>query len=142
MTIITCVYINTKQFKKTVNFYTLLLEKEIERIFEDRWAQIKITDDIRLGFLNVEYDRRMIEKGKNLEQHYNEEFIKNMPKNYTTGNSIILNLKTDNILDEYNRVKKIAPNYISELQYVNFIFPYNFFIIKDPEGNIIEIADA
>lgn len=44
--------------------------------------------------------------------------------------------------EEYMRLKKKYPNQISNLMFVNFMFPYNFFIIKDPDGNLIEIADA
>ena len=49
----------------------------------------------------------------------------------------------DNSYPIISNMIETATNSIDvELQYINFMFPYNFFIVKDPEGNIIEIADA
>ena len=29
-----------------------------------------------------------------------------------------------------------------EIMYINFMFPYYFFMVRDPDGNLIEIAGA
>jgi len=142
VTILTCIYINAMKFEETISFYKLLLNKDIEGRYEDRWAQIKISEELRLAFLNPVFDRDAVSEGRNLEQHYNQAFIENMPDKYSAGNSIILNCKAEDLHKEYERVRQFATGDISPIQYVNYMFPYHFFLVKDPEGNIIEIADV
>jgi catechol 2,3-dioxygenase-like lactoylglutathione lyase family enzyme len=139
---VVCIYLYVNDMQASIEFYKQLLQMDVERRYENRWVQFKISEDIRLGLLNPAYDEEVIAQGKDLEKHYNEAFIRNMPKNIRTGNRVILNLRADNLLEEYERVKQISPGYVSEMMYVDFMFPYNFFMMQDPDGNWIEIADA
>ncbi len=84
----------------------------------------------------------MIKGGRDLEQHYDSEFIKNINSDYSVGNTVVLNLRAENLEKEHKRVSSLKPKHISEIQYVNFMFPYHFFTVQDPEGNLIEISDA
>ena len=114
----------------------------VGRRYENRWVQFKISEDIRFGLLNPAYDKEVIAQGKDLDKHYNEAFIRSIPKNIRTGNHVILNLRADNLPEEYERVKRISPGHVTEIMYVNFMFPYTFFMVQGPDGNWIVIADA
>lgn len=139
----TCVYIVVKNIEKSIEFYTSLFETKIDKKFENRWAQVKSPNGVTIGLLNANYDERLIKSGKDLEKHYDKEFIRsNINIKYTVGNSVVINLRTNDIEKEYKRVKALKPKDISGIQYVNFMFPYHFFIVKDPDGNQIEISDS
>ncbi len=138
----TCVYLVVKNMERSIDFYTSLFETKVDKRFEDRWAQIKTPNGFVIGLLNPNYDEQVIEKGKDLEKHYDKEYIKNISNKYTVGNTVVLNLKADNFEKEFKRIKRLKPKHISKTQYVNFMFPYHFFIVQDPDGNLIEISDA
>lgn len=139
---VTCVYLNVNDMDASIKFYKQLLQMDVEKRYEKRWAQFKITEDIRLGLLNPAYDQAMIVQGKDLAKHYNEEYIRNLPQKIKTGNSVVLNLRADDLMEEYDRIQQIHPGNVTEIMYVNFMFPYSFFMVQDPDGNWIEIADA
>ena len=140
--IVTCIYLNVNDIEASIAFYQQLLQIEVEDRYQNRWAQFKLSEKIRLGLLNPAFDRAMIAKGGNLGQHYNEAFIRHIPQTIQPGNSMVLNLYTNNLQEEYERVQQIAPGRVSEILYVNFMMPYHCFIVQDPDGNLIEIADA
>lgn len=139
---VVCVYLNVSNMIASINFYRELLQLDVEIHYENRWTQFKISEDMRLGLLNPAFDRDLIAQGRELDQHYNEAFMKNVPQRIETGNSVVLNLRTDNLMEEYERIRAMNPSGITEIMYVNFMFPYNCFMFQDPDGNWIEIADA
>ena len=139
---VVCVYLNVNDMQASINFYKQLLQVGVEAQFEDRWAQFKISEDIRLGLLNPGFDKAFIAKGIDLDQHYNEASIRNVPESIEAGNSVVLNLRTDNLAEEFERIQKFCPVGISEIMYVNFMTPYNCFMLQDPDGNLIEVADT
>ena len=75
-------------------------------------------------------------------ENYNEAYIKNF--NIETGvkknNIITLNFYTENLNEEYDRIRKLNICKMSEIMYVNIAEPYYYFNIFDPEGNTIEIC--
>jgi lactoylglutathione lyase len=137
-----CVYIVAKDFEKSIDFYTKLFQKPIDKKYRHRWAQIKVSEDLTFGILNQEFDKEFIQNGENIFKHYDQNYIDNLDTKYETGNRVVLNLGADDIEKEYQRIKGLDFKEISPIQYVNFMFPYNFFIVKDPDGNLIEIADS
>jgi hypothetical protein len=136
-----CIYINAKKFEETIEFYKKLLNKDIEVQYKTRWAQIKINEGMRLAFLNIKFDKDAIENNIDIKKHYNDDFIRNLPVEYCSGNSIVLNMVAQNFHKEYERVKRLSAN-VSPIQYVNYMMPYHFFTVEDPEGNLVEIADT
>ena len=139
---LSCVYIVAQDFEKSIDFYTKLFQKPVDKRYEHRWVQIKVSEDLTFGILNQEFDKEFIQNGENILKHYDENFINNLETKYKTGNRVVLNLGTEDIEKEYKRIKALKVKEISPMQYVNFMFPYNFFIVKDPDGNTIEIADS
>jgi len=139
---VTCVYIVTRDFDRSISFYTKLLEKPLCKKYEDRWGQIKLSEGIVLGILNENYDRKLIHSGKDVSKHYDKNFIENFESDYKSGNRLILNLGTEDLDKEYSRLRNLDNLGISPIQYVNFMFPYRFFTITYPDGNSIEVADS
>jgi catechol 2,3-dioxygenase-like lactoylglutathione lyase family enzyme len=138
----TCIYLNVNDMKESIDFYKELLQVDVEVQFEDRWAQFKITEDFHLGLLNPAYDKAFVEKGVDLDHHFNEAAIGNITERIESGNSVVLNLRADNLADEYERIQEFYPSDIGEIMYINFMTPYKYFIIQDPDGNLIEVADT
>ncbi|MBE3113842.1 MAG: VOC family protein [Actinobacteria bacterium] len=137
-----CVYISVKDINKSIEFYGFLLQKEVEVSFKDRWAQFKINDDFRLGLLNPAFDKKIIKDRQDLDEHFDKNYIKNFSSKVRVGNSIILNLQTDDLNVEHRRLSTKYKDEVSEIMYINFMFPYYFFMVRDPDGNLIEIAGA
>lgn len=137
-----CVYISVKDINRSIEFYGFLLQKEVEVSFKDRWAQFKITNDFRLGLLNPVFDKKIIKDRQDLDEHFDKNYIKNFSSKVRVGNSIILNLQTDDLNVEHQRLSAKYKDEVSEIMYINFMFPYYFFMVRDPDGNLIEIAGA
>jgi predicted lactoylglutathione lyase len=138
---LTCIYLVVKDIEKSASFYCSLFKTKIDKRFEDRWIQIRTPNNLVIGLLSSTYDSKKIKEGQNLQNHYDQAFIDNLPKKYDVGNTVVLNLKSDNLKEEYKRVKNLNHSGISVIQYVNFMFPYYFFTVQDPDGNLIEISD-
>jgi predicted enzyme related to lactoylglutathione lyase len=139
---LSCVYIVAQDFERSVNFYTKLLQRSLDKRYKNRWAQIRVSETLVLGIFSEKFDQEFIDNSRDIYKHYDENFINNLETKYETGNRVVLNLGTEDIEKEYKRIKELKVKEISPMQYVNFMFPYNFFIIKDPDGNTIEIADS
>jgi len=119
-----CVYISVKDINRSIEFYGFLLQKEVEVSFKDRWAQFKITDDFRLGLLNPAFDKKIIKDRQDLDEHFDKNYIKNFSSKVRVGNSIILNLQTDDLNVEHQslsaKYKEISLSY-------NYTYFYNYF---------------
>lgn len=137
-----CVYFNVKDINNSIKFYEQLLEHKVERQFKTRWAEFKICEGFTFGLLSPLFDKNYISKNEDLSQHYDDNYIRNFSEKIKLGNNAILNLTTDNIKKDRERVKLIRPKAlsVSKIMYINFMFPYYFFMVKDPDGNLIEIA--
>ncbi len=74
--------------------------------------------------------------------NYNKSYIESFNKSTTESinNIITLNFYTDNLKEEYERIKKLNICQTSDIMYVNITEPYYYFNIYDPEGNTIEIC--
>ena len=51
-----------------------------------------------------------------------------------------MNFYTENLKEDYERIKGLNIGNTSEIMYVNITAPYYYFTIKDPEGNVLEIS--
>ncbi|MFX1255848.1 MAG: VOC family protein, partial [Promethearchaeota archaeon] len=110
--------------------------------YKNRWAQFRICDHFTLGLLCPAFDKAIIESGQDLSPHYDIEFIHNFTDEIIQGNNVVLNLSTTDIKNEYERIKALGPKKVSNIMYVNFMYPYRFFHVEDPDGNVIEIAES
>ena len=56
------------------------------------------------------------------------------------NNIVTFNFYTENLKDEYERIKKLKICDVSEVMYVNIVEPYYYFNVSDPDGNLLEIC--
>ena len=118
------ILILVKDLKQSIVFYEKLFEVEITHVYKDRWA--KIPDNL-LFLINKQND---IAQNVQVTSHELE---------YIYGNNCVPVFLTDDIELEYKRISKISNN-VSELCFLNLIAPYQFFTLKDPDGNMFEIG--
>lgn len=129
-------YICVKDIKKSLSFYSLLLQEEPIYSNDDRW----ITFGCGISLYNHSYDEKLI--GKTPAEHFNQAYIddfyedKSAPKN----NIVIFNFIVDDLKAEYERIKKLNIGEVSDLMYVNVHSPYWYFNLIDPDGNTLEIT--
>ena len=98
--------------KRAVAFYEELFGKKVDT-FDERFS-IFLIDGFSFGLFDPEKD--------------NEEVI--------FGNNIIPNIDVKNVVEEYERMKKIGAKIVLEMMNVN---GYKLFQFEDSEGNIIEV---
>lgn len=131
-------YIETEDFNKSVEFYKNILQIEPIIYCENRWVEFECGN--KIAIYNKKYDVKIIKE--NNYKNFNEAYISNFNKveKDKKNNIIILNFYTDNLKKEYERIKKLNIDNISEIMYVNIIEPYYYFNIIDPDGNTLEIC--
>lgn len=105
-----------------------------------RWAQFNFNGNC-IALYNPKYDEELITHGKNLEDHYDDEYLKywqNRKVQY--GNNFVLNFYIDDLSAEYERIKALNIGKISKIMYLNISSPYYHFLLEDPDKNTIEIT--
>lgn len=129
-------YIYVNDLKKSLEFYSNLLQENPLKENDDRWVQFSN----KIALYNKVYDAKIIgkEQSEKFNQAYIDEFFKDtgVPKN----NLVVFNFEVDDLKEEYERLKKANIGEISELMYVNVHMPYWYFNIIDPDGNTLEIT--
>lgn len=128
-------YIYVKDLKKSMDFYSKLLQENPLKANDDRWVQFSN----KIALYNKVYDAKIIgkEPSERFNQAYIDDFYKDtgIPKN----NLVVFNFEVDDLKEEYERLKKANIGDISELMYVNVHMPYWYFNIIDPDGNTLEM---
>ena len=129
-------YIYVNDLKKSMDFYSKLLQENPLKANDDRWVQFSN----KIALYNKVYDAKIIgkEPSERFNQAYIDDFYKytGIPKN----NLVVFNFEVDDLKEEYERLKKANIGDISELMYVNVHMPYWYFNIIDPDGNTLEIT--
>ena len=129
-------YIFVNDLKKSLEFYSKLLQESPLYANDDRWVQFSN----KIALYNRAYDVKIIDKepSDKFNQAYIDDFYKDkgVPKN----NLVVFNFVVDDLKVEYERLKKADIGEISELMYVNIHMPYWYFNIIDPDGNTLEIT--
>lgn len=129
-------YIYVSDIEKSKIFYKKLLMEDPEMENGDRWVQFSN----KIALYNKEYDRELIENAS--EGRFNKAYIEDFQKDYgeKRNNTVVFNFCTEDLLSEYERLKKLDIGPVSGLMYVNVFTPYWYFNITDPDGNVIEIT--
>lgn len=133
-------YLIVKDFQKSIIFYEALLKMKVTAQRFDRWAQFNFNGNC-IALFNPKYDEDFIKQGKNLETHYDKEYLeyfKNRKIRY--GNNFVLNFYVDDLNAEYERIKDLNIGKITKIMYLNISSPYYHFVLEDPDGNTIEIT--
>jgi len=98
-----------------------------------------------IALYNQKFDDRKIagSSEEELKVNYNKEYLNYIKENKTKyGNNVVLNFSVDDLKAEYIRLKELFDSAVSKMMYVNIVCPYNFFMVADPDGNLIEITDV
>lgn len=134
------IYLITKNMEKSIEFYEKLLQMKPSARNSDRWVQFNFEGKC-IALYNNQFDKRMIEDGNNLEQHYDNKYLRYYKqRKISYGNNIVLNFWIEDLKNEYERVKRLDIGNVSEIMYLNISSQYYFFIVEDPDGNTIEIT--
>lgn len=133
-------YIETEDFNKSINFYKKVLQIEPIVFCENRWVEFELGNKIAL--YNKKFDEQKINDNSNIEENYNKAYIDdfNSKKSDKKNNIVTFNFYTENLKDEYERIKKLKICDVSEVMYVNIVEPYYYFNVSDPDGNLLEIC--
>lgn len=133
-------YIETEDFNKSINFYKKVLQIEPIVFCENRWVEFELGNKIAL--YNKKFDEQKIKDNSNIEENYNKAYIDdfNSKKSDKKNNIFTFNFYTENLKDEYERIKKLKICDVSEVMYVNIVEPYYYFNVSDPDGNLLEIC--
>lgn len=133
-------YIETEDFNKSINFYKKVLQIEPIVFCENRWVEFELGNKIAL--YNKKFDEQKIKNNSNIEENYNKAYIDdfNSKKSDKKNNIVTFNFYTENLKDEYKRIKKLKICDVSEVMYVNILEPYYYFNVSDPDGNLLEIC--
>ena len=133
-------YIETEDFNKSINFYKKVLQIEPIVFCENRWVEFELGNKIAL--YNKKFDEQKIKDNSNIDENYNKAYIDdfNSKKSDKKNNIVTFNFYTENLKDEYERIKKLKICDVSEVMYVNIVEPYYYFNVSDPDGNLLEIC--
>ncbi len=58
------------------------------------------------------------------------------------GNKVVLRLRAKDLEKERARILALEIGTVSDILYVNISEPYYFFMLTDPDGNLLEITGA
>lgn len=132
-------YIETDKFDEVVDFYEKVFQKKGNVYTPNRWTEFDFGN--KLSIYNKLYDKEKIDSGE-VKENYNTAYIDNFNAEIgeRKNNIITLNFYTENLNEEYNRIKNLNICKMSKIMYVNITEPYYYFNIFDPEGNTIEIC--
>ena len=132
-------YIETDMFDEVVDFYEKVFQKKGNVYTPNRWTEFDFGN--KLSIYNKLYDKEKIDSGE-VKENYNTAYIDNFNAEIgeRKNNIITLNFYTENLNEEYNRIKNLNICKMSKIMYVNITEPYYYFNILDPEGNTIEIC--
>lgn len=134
------IYLIVRDFDKSVQFYKLLLEREVEAQNMNRFAIFNIDRlclSIMNGYFDLENPDKITTKGKMYDEYDN--YVK-IAEKQNTG-KVVINLATDDLRNEYNRICELGiGRNVTEIRYINAQNPYYYFTMKDPDDNIIEIT--
>jgi Glyoxalase/Bleomycin resistance protein/Dioxygenase superfamily. len=134
------IYIITKDFDGALDFYKKLFEKDVAAQNKTRYASFQL-DGLNLAILNGKFDRKYPDEV--LSQGEYCCLYDDMDRIMDSENcgKLVINICTDDLEKEYQRIKQSGiGNSLTGIRYVNAGNPYWYFLLKDLDGNTIEIT--
>ncbi len=131
-------YLFVKDMSKSIEFYSAILEMQPTATNEDRWAQFNFNGNC-IALRNKSFDDKLSNEQK--AEIFSDEYLKYY-ENFTIkyGNNFVLNFWIEDLQSEYDRINKLDIAEMSPIMTINFGTPYHFFVVKDPDGNTLEIT--
>ncbi|MBN1775284.1 MAG: VOC family protein [Clostridiales bacterium] len=133
-------YVVVRDMERSVEFYSLLFDMEPSARVLDRWAQFDV-DGGCFGVFNQMFDYKVLIAEKSTDVMFNKAYVDRLSRHNTVfGNNVIHHFRVDELSIEYDRLLSLKIGQLSDILFVNVSFPYHFFTLTDPDGNIIEIT--
>ncbi|RKI27203.1 glyoxalase/bleomycin resistance/dioxygenase family protein [bacterium 1xD8-6] len=134
------IYIITKDFEAAVDFYKKLFERDVVAQNKSRYAIFQI-DGLGLSIMNGKYDKQHPDEVESLGEPYSLYDDMNQIMDNTNCGKVVINICTDDLKKEYERIKALGlGSDLTEIRYINAGSPYWYFLLKDLDGNTIEIT--
>ena len=132
-------YLIVKDMDRSYVFYQAFFGAEPDHYCPGRFVVFD-AGNTKLSLYNPQYDNALFQSGADLSNKFNEAYIAAKQKPVHYGNNVVLNIGVDDLVGEYERVKKLGIGEISDLVYINIAAPYWCFWLTDPDGNYIEVT--
>ena len=134
------IYIITADFDRTLDFYRKLLQREVIAQNKTRFAVFQI-DGLCLSIMNGSFDREHSDEVVHREVYSPLYDDTERIMNSANCGKVVINLCTDDLEKEYRRIRELGiGSELTEIRYVNAIKPYWYFLLKDIDGNTVEIT--
>ena len=134
------IYIITHDFDKSVSFYKELFQKDVQAQNKTRYAIFEI-NGLGLSILNGKFDAEHPNEVEKKEQYHKQYDDMELIMKRENCGKVVINLCTDDLKTEYERVRHSGiGSDLTEIRYINAKMPYWYFLLKDPDGNTIEIT--
>lgn len=98
-------------------------------------------DGLGLSILNGKFDSQYPEEVIKQEEYCSlYDDMNRIMENENCG-KVVINLCTDDLKKEYDRIRSLGlGSDLTEIRYINAGTPYWYFLLKDLDGNTIEIT--
>ncbi len=134
------IYIITRNFDAAVDFYKKLFERDVLSQNKTRYASFQI-DGLGVAIMNGEFDGQHPDEVVMQEEYCSLYDDMNRIMDNENCGKVVINLCTDDLQKEYERIRSLGlGSSLTEIRYVNAGTPYWYFLLKDLEGNTIEIT--
>ena len=134
------IYLVVKDFAKSIQFYEKLLEMKVSKQNMDRFAMFNFDGQciaLMNAYFDTEHPEKVVHKGEFSEYFDNLVEIADLPN----SRKVALNFWDEDLRKEYERVKQLhISDHITKIKYVCNVYPYYYFQMTDPDGNVIEVT--
>lgn len=134
------IYIVTKDFEAALSFYRKLFERDVVSRNKSRYANFQI-DGLRVAIMNGKFDEQHPDEVIKQEKYCSlYDDMGRIMDNENCG-KVVININTDDLKKEYERIRSLGlGSDLTEIRYMNAGTPYWYFLLKDLDGNTIEIT--
>lgn len=134
------VYLIVKDFNKSIQFYEKLLVMSVSSQNMQRFAQFEF-DGNNISIMNSYFDitnpNLTVHKGEYVEEFDNLVAIAESKNTH----KFVLNFWTENLEYERERIEKLnISDKLTKIKFIKNVWPYFYFQLTDPDGNVIEIT--
>ncbi len=133
-------YFAVKNMEKSIEFFRNLLDTEPKSKNPNRWAEFH-GRNFCIALYNRKYDLDLIDSGEDISNIYNNDYLDFVKsEKIVYGTNVVLNFWVEDLNSEYERLIDLNIGEMTKIFFINVIMPYYCFMIKDPDGNSIEIT--
>lgn len=136
------IYLIVANFNKSIHFYERLLEINVSKQNMNRFAMFEFEGQciaIMNGYFDSQNPEKVVHKGQ--YNAYFDDYISIMQMQ--NSRKVVLNFWVEDLRKEYNRIKQLnITDTLTPIKYVYNVYPYYYFQLADPDGNVLEVTGA